>query len=89
MTKLMDIFSQLFGGFLVSRRTSHLFRRRVIFESLSKEGRAGTVPDPLSRQLEQQARNDLGSVLVQLGTRPRNRPLRRCGRPASFGSTAA
>ena len=65
----MNIFSQLFGRFLASRRTSHLFRRRVIFESLSKEGRAGAVPDQLSRQLEQEARDDLGSVLVQLGSR--------------------
>ena len=41
----------------------------MIFESLSKEGRAGAVPDQLSRQLEQEARDDLGSVLVQLGSR--------------------
>ena len=65
----MNIFSQLFGRFLASRRTIHLFRRRVIFESLSKEGRAEAVPDQLSRQLEQEARDDLGSVLVQLGSR--------------------
>ncbi|WP_029524068.1 magnesium-translocating P-type ATPase [Polaromonas glacialis] len=65
----MNIFSQLFGRFLASRRTSHLFRSRAIFESLPKQGRAGAVPDPLSRQLERQARDDLGSVLAQLGSR--------------------
>ena len=65
----MNLFSQLFGRFLASRHTSHLFRRRVIFESLPKEHRAGAVPAPLSRQLEQQAHDDLASVLTQLGSR--------------------
>ncbi|MFC5523951.1 magnesium-translocating P-type ATPase [Polaromonas jejuensis] len=65
----MNIFNQLFGLFLKSRHTSNLFRRRVILESLPKEeGRAGAVPDPLSRQLLQQARDDLSSVLAQLNT---------------------
>ena len=65
----MNIFSQLFGRFLVSRHTSHLFRRRVILESLSHEGGTGAVPDQLSRQLLQQAHADLPDLLTQLQTR--------------------
>lgn len=65
----MNIFNQFFGLFLKSRRTSHLFRRRVIFESLSVEGRTGAVPDQLSGQLVQEAKDDLASVLAQLNTR--------------------
>ena len=62
----MNIFSQFFGRFLTSRHTSHLFRRRVILESLSAEGRF--VPDQMSRQLLQEAKDDLASVLAQLNT---------------------
>ena len=62
----MNIFSQFFGRFLTSRHTSHLFRRRVILESLSSEGRF--VPDQMSRQLLQEAKDDLASVLAQLNT---------------------
>ena len=64
----MNIFSQLFGRFLVSRHTSHLFRRRVILESLSREGSSGAVPDQLSQQLLQQAHADLPDLLTQLQT---------------------
>ena len=64
----MNIFSQLFGRFLVSRHTSHLFRRRVILESLSHEGGTGAVPDQLSRQLLQQAYADLPDLLAHLQT---------------------
>ena len=65
----MNIFNQLFGRFLASRHTRHLFRRRIILESLSKEGRAAAVPDQLSRQLVQRAKEDLPGLLAQLGTR--------------------
>ena len=65
----MNHFSQLFGRFLASRRTSHLFRRRVILESLPKDGRAGAVPEQLSRQLALQAQGGLEDVLAQLKTR--------------------
>ena len=65
---VMNIFNQFFGLFLKSRRTSHLFRRRVILESLSPEGRSGAVPDQLSGQLLQEARDDLASVLARLNT---------------------
>ena len=65
----MNIFSQLFGRFLASRRTSHLFRRRIILESLPKDGRAGAVPEQLSRQLALQAQGGLADVLAQLKTR--------------------
>ena len=64
----MNIFSQLFGRFLVSRHTSHLFRRRVILESLTRHGGAGAVPDQLSRQLLQQAQVSLPDLLTQLQT---------------------
>ena len=65
----MNIFNQLVGRFLVSRRTSHLFRRRVILESLPRDGSAGAVPDQLSRQLVQQAQADLPAIMAQLNTR--------------------
>ncbi|MEO8015095.1 MAG: cation-transporting P-type ATPase, partial [Polaromonas sp.] len=65
----MNIFNQLFGRFLASRHTRHLFRRRVILESLSREGRAAAVPDQLNRQLVQRAKADLPGVLAQLHTR--------------------
>ncbi len=64
----MNIFNQFFGIFLKSRRTGHLFRRRVILESLSAQSRAGAVPDQLSRQLLREAHDDLASVLAQLKT---------------------
>ena len=65
----MLFFNQWFGRFLASRHTRHLFRRRVILESLSKEGRAAAVPDQLNQQLVQQARQDLPDLLAQLNTR--------------------
>ncbi len=64
----MNIFNQLFGVFLRSRRATHLFRRRVILESLSAGGRAEHVPDQLSRQLLQYAKADLSDVLAQLNS---------------------
>ena len=64
----MNIFSQLFGRFLATRHTTHLFRRRVILESLPKGGRSGQVSDQLTQQLIAQARSDLPGVLEQLGT---------------------
>ena len=65
----MIFFTQLFGRFLASRHTRHLFRRRVILESLPKEGRAAAVPDQLNQQLVQRAKQGLPDVLVQLNTR--------------------
>ena len=65
----MNIFNQLFARFLTSRRTGHLFRRHAIFESLPKEGRAGAVPEQLSQQLARQAKDELATVLAQLGSR--------------------
>jgi len=65
----MNSFRQLFGRFLASRHTRHLFGRRVILESLSQENRVAAMPAALSRRLEQQARNPLDSVLAQLGSR--------------------
>lgn len=65
----MNIFNQLFARFLVSRRTSHLFRRRVILESLSKDGQTRAIPAQLTEQLVAQARQDLPSLLIQLHTR--------------------
>ena len=64
----MNIFSQLFGRFLAARHTSHLFRRRVILESLPKGARSGQVSDQLTQQLIAQARSNLPDVLEQLGT---------------------
>jgi Mg2+-importing ATPase len=65
----MNIFNQLFGRFLKSRRTRHLFRRRIILESLPKAGHAEAVPESLTQPLVRQARQDLASLLAQLNTR--------------------
>ncbi|MES2402649.1 MAG: magnesium-translocating P-type ATPase [Pseudomonadota bacterium] len=65
----MNSSRSLFARFLAARRTSHLFRRRVIPESLSSSDRARAVPEQLSRQLLQQANADLASILAQLNTR--------------------
>ncbi len=65
----MNIFNQLFARFLVSRRTRHLFRRRVILESLSKDGQTRAIPAQLTEQLVNQAQQDLPSLLSQLQTR--------------------
>ncbi|NMM09958.1 MAG: magnesium-translocating P-type ATPase [Polaromonas sp.] len=64
----MNFFGQLFGVFLKSRRTSHLFRRRVIFESLSTEGPPRAVPDQLARRLVRDATEDLSAVFERLDT---------------------
>ena len=65
----MTFFKPLFGRFLASRRTRHLFRRRVILESLPTAGRASAVPDPPAGQLVRQAKQDLPTLLAQLNTR--------------------
>ena len=65
----MLFFNQWFGRFLASRHIRHLFRHRVILESLSMEGHAAAVPDQLNQQLVQQARQDLPDLLAQLNTR--------------------
>ncbi len=64
----MNIFSQYFGRFLASRRSSGLFRRGTILESLSRGQHADQHADMLSRRLVEQARRDLPSLLTQLGT---------------------
>ncbi|MFZ3142295.1 magnesium-translocating P-type ATPase [Polaromonas sp.] len=69
MRKSTSLFTQLFARFLKSRRTRHLFRRRVILESLPRKSRAEALPDLLNRQLVQQATQDLPSLLARLGSR--------------------
>jgi Mg2+-importing ATPase len=62
----MNFFNQLFGVFIKSRRTSHLFRRRVIFESLLVPGSSRAVSDQLAGQLARDATDDLAVVLARL-----------------------
>lgn len=64
----MNIFSQYFGRFLASRRSSSLFRRRTILESLSRNRREDRLADRLSHRLVDQARRDLPGLLTQLGS---------------------
>ena len=64
----MNIFSQYFGRFLASRRSSSLFRRRTILESLSRTKREDRLADRLSHRLVDQARRDLPGLLTQLGS---------------------
>ncbi len=62
----MNFFNQLFGVFLKSRHTSHLFQRREIFESLSTAGSTGAFPDQLSLKLVRDANDDLAGLLARL-----------------------
>ena len=62
----MNFFSLLFGVFIKSRHTGHLFQRRAIFESLSAASSAGAFPDQLSRRLVRDADDELSSVLTRL-----------------------
>ena len=64
----MNDFSQYFGKFLASRRSSSLFRRQAILDSLSRGKRAERLSDTLNRRLVDQALGDLPDVLAQLNT---------------------
>ena len=64
----MHFLRHLFGLFLQSRRTGHLFRSRFLFESLPSETTARAVPDALARQLTRDATDALSSVLTRLNT---------------------
>ena len=64
----MHFFRHLFGVFLKSRRTGHLFRSRILFESLPTEETARAIPDPLARQLTRDAKDDLDAVFARLNS---------------------
>ncbi|MDY0211806.1 MAG: magnesium-translocating P-type ATPase, partial [Desulfuromonadaceae bacterium] len=64
----MNIFRQYFDRFLALRRSSNLFRRRTILESVARGTRAGQLSDQLNRRLVEYARSELPDLLAQLGT---------------------
>ncbi len=64
----MHFFTHLFGRFLKSRRAGHLFARKVIFESLSKDDAARAVSAPLAQKLARDASDDLPAVLARLNS---------------------
>jgi Mg2+-importing ATPase len=64
----MHFFTHLFGRFLQSRRAGHLFARKVIFESLSKDAAARAVSAPLAQKLARDASDDLAAVLARLNS---------------------
>ena len=64
----MNILRQYFDRFLAKRRSSNLFGRRIILDSVSKEKRAEQVSDSLNRRLVDQARSELPGLLAEMGT---------------------
>jgi Mg2+-importing ATPase len=62
----MHFFRHLFDVFLKSRRTGHLFRSRILFESLPTEEAARAIPDTLASQLTRDAQDDLNAVFARL-----------------------
>src|SRR5690606_38621922 len=64
----MNTWRQYFESFLAKRRSSNLFGRRIILDSVSIEKRAERVSDYLNCRLVDQARQELPSLLDQLGT---------------------
>jgi Mg2+-importing ATPase len=64
----MNFFSQYFDRFLGSRHSRNLFRRRPIFESLSRARRDDRPPATLNRRLVEYARIDIAELLTELGT---------------------
>ena len=65
----MHFLRHLFGVFLKSRRTRHLFRSRFLFESLPTEKAARVLPETLARSLPRDACDDLDTVLARLKSR--------------------
>lgn len=62
----MHFFRHLFGVFLKSRRTGHLFRSRILFESLPIEASYRAIPETLASQLTCEATDNLEAVLGRL-----------------------
>jgi len=62
----MHFLRHLFGLFLKSRRTGHLFRSRFLFESFPTEATARAVPDALAARLTRDATDGLPTVLARL-----------------------
>jgi len=67
----MNVFSRYFGRYLTSRRVGNLFRRGVLFESLSGGARSERPSETLNRRLVEQARADPAELLTRLGTSAR------------------
>jgi len=66
----MHFFRQLFVVFLQSRRTTHLFRSKLLFESLPPAEGARAVPDALANQLARDASDDLNALFARLQSGP-------------------
>jgi len=66
----MHFLRHLFGVFLKSRRTAHLFRSRILFESLPTEESARSLPDALASQLRRHATVPLETVFAELHSGP-------------------
>lgn len=62
----MHFLRHRFGLFLKSRHAGHLFRSRVIFESLNAGHFARAIPDTLAQQLTNDATDDLPTLLARL-----------------------
>jgi Mg2+-importing ATPase len=65
----MNFFKTLFSAFLRSRRTSGLFGRRALLDTVAgARGGSQPMPETLSHDLLQAARDDLPAVLVRLSS---------------------
>jgi len=62
----LGILRTLYVAFLRTRRATHHFRRLALFESLSDQKSARTMPEQLARELQRAARDDIPEVLVRL-----------------------
>jgi Mg2+-importing ATPase len=63
----MNFFTSWFGAFLRSRRTTGLFGRRALLDTVRREsGTTPTVPESLSQDLLKGAKDDVPSLLLRL-----------------------
>ena len=61
-----NIFKHWFSGFLRGRRSTLLFGRNVLLDTVGAHGQAEAIPDRLSRDLLKAARDDIPAALLRL-----------------------
>ena len=66
----MNILRTLFGAFLRTRRAGRHFRRLLILDSVTADRSARVLPDALTRELMQAARDEIPALLQRLDSNP-------------------
>ena len=61
-----NIFKHWFSGFLRGRRSTLLFGRNALLDTVGAHGQAEAIPDRLSRDLLKAARDDMPAALLRL-----------------------